>query len=177
MKFLDKLALAHQRHEGWYKGSMSYRNNNPGNLRLKTGAFAVFPSYAAGLAALKYDLLCKITNSSSAMNRYYKKKGITYEQATFLDYVSVFAPTEDKNNPKSYCQALVKELAEFNVQLSTPLSMLNSLIAGTITRIPEKPHAVPVQARIKNAENALRWAKPERKTILLRLIERLKAML
>lgn len=176
--FLRDLALAHQKHEGWYKGSMSYRNNNPGNLRLKSGAFAVYPSYAAGLAALEYDLKCKITNNSPSMNRYYAAKKIAYEDATFLDYVHVFAPTDDGNNPKGYCQALVKELAAYNVQPSTPLSQLALLIRGVINRIPDtKSPPIAPDKRIKLAENALKWSNPLRQKILLRLIDRLKKML
>lgn len=60
MSFLHDLALAHQTHEGWFPGSMSYRNNNPGNLRGKDGAFQIFPSYQAGFTALQNDLQAKI---------------------------------------------------------------------------------------------------------------------
>ena len=57
----DPYASTIQTIEGWYPGSKSYRNNNPGNLKFDkqpeaTGAdpqgFAVFPDYAHGLTAL-----------------------------------------------------------------------------------------------------------------------------
>lgn len=62
---LDAVALAIQGHEGWAPGSVSFRNNNPGNLKYAgqagaTGAdangFAVFPTYDAGFQALKNQL-------------------------------------------------------------------------------------------------------------------------
>lgn len=58
---IEAMAGAIQRFEGWYEGSRSYRNNNPGNLKFagQAGAIgqdeeghAVFESYAAGWAAL-----------------------------------------------------------------------------------------------------------------------------
>lgn len=62
---LDAVAQAIQSHEGWAPGSVSFRNNNPGNLKYAgqpgaTGAdangFAVFPTYDAGFQALKNQL-------------------------------------------------------------------------------------------------------------------------
>jgi hypothetical protein len=55
-----KLAAAIQTHEGWAPGTLSYRNNNPGNLRFAgqsgavagAGGYAAFPSYQDGLNAL-----------------------------------------------------------------------------------------------------------------------------
>jgi hypothetical protein len=55
-----KLAMAIQVQEGWAPGTLSYRNNNPGNLRYVgqagamrgEGGFASYGSYSLGLAAL-----------------------------------------------------------------------------------------------------------------------------
>jgi hypothetical protein len=58
-------ALAIQEFEGWFEGSRSYRNCNPGNLKYagQTGAtgqddggFAVFPDYETGFAALERQI-------------------------------------------------------------------------------------------------------------------------
>lgn len=55
------VALAVQQQEGYYPGSIAYKNNNPGNLMYagQSGAtgkdangFAVFPDYATGFQAL-----------------------------------------------------------------------------------------------------------------------------
>lgn len=68
---VDKVALAIQKFEGWYppgknypRGSVSYRQNNPGNMiftdytkslgALRKGdRFAIFPDYETGFKALK----------------------------------------------------------------------------------------------------------------------------
>lgn len=64
MGSLEKLAAAIQKFEGWFAGSRSQRNNNPGNLRYTSwtaaqgavgkdsGGFAIFPSYSVGWTAL-----------------------------------------------------------------------------------------------------------------------------
>ena len=56
---IQSLADAIQTHEGYFPGSRSYRNNNPGNLKFAgqagateaAGGFAAFGSYAEGRAA------------------------------------------------------------------------------------------------------------------------------
>jgi hypothetical protein len=64
---LDVWANAIQAHEGWKKGSMSFRNNNPGNLTGEGDAgfewdkehahkFAKYSTVEAGMGALKRDL-------------------------------------------------------------------------------------------------------------------------
>lgn len=133
MSFLFDLALAHQKHEGWFTGSLSQRNNNPGNLRLTAyqrkaygavpgaGSFARFPSYDIGFRALMDDLRAKIMGNSAHIN--YARN------PTFLDYVKVYAPAEDRNNPNSYTQALVRDLAKYGVKVTTPLTQLAKLIS------------------------------------------------
>lgn len=81
---LSSIGKAIQQHEGWYAGSRSLRNNNPGNLKYigQAGAvgkdpqgFAVFPDYAAGWRALladiayKYDVR-KLTTVRAIIARY-----------------------------------------------------------------------------------------------------------
>jgi hypothetical protein len=138
--FLRDLALAHQKHEGWFPGSLSQRNNNPGNLRLTAyqrkaygavagaGGFARFPSYDIGLQALMDDLRAKITGHSAHIN--YTRN------PTFLNYVRVYAPKEDGNNPDGYAQALIRDLSVYGITLKTPLSTLAKLIS--------QPERVPV---------------------------------
>lgn len=69
---LISLANAIKAFEGWYPGSRSLRNNNPGNLKFTawtkgqgaTGAddkgFAIFPDYAAGWWALLALLVLRV---------------------------------------------------------------------------------------------------------------------
>jgi hypothetical protein len=69
MANVTKWAEQIKRFEGWKPGSVSYRNNNPGNLKYtgQAGAtgkdargFAIFSSEAAGMAALESDLRAKV---------------------------------------------------------------------------------------------------------------------
>lgn|SRR3990167_748793 len=175
MNFLYDLAKAHERHEGFYPGSIAYRQNNPGNLRGIGGKFRTFSTYSEGLAALKYDLKVKIFGTAQSVLRYMKGTEKKYEELTFQDYVSIYAPSADRNNPVSYCNALCKALGKYNVQPSTQLWILAQLIRGEITALPyPPPAALPLETRLKMAENALRWASPTRASMLRRLIDRIK---
>lgn len=75
---IDRMAAAIQDFEGWYPGSRSFRNNNPGNLRWFSDSFpwtgatgvdesnhVIFDSYESGLSALKYQLRLAFSGSSS----------------------------------------------------------------------------------------------------------------
>lgn len=148
MSFLSELALAHQRHEGYYPGSRSWRNNNPGNLRAgppsDSGGFTIFKNYNTGFQALINDVKAKITG---------KSKHIDYSRnPTFLTYIKVYAPADDGNSPTGYCQALCKELAHYGVQPDTPLTELARLVRGEIASIGSpgwNSAMVSPEARIK----------------------------
>lgn len=72
-ELLQKMCLAIKKHEGWYEGSRSWRNNNPGNCRYssvgylaKYGVvekdkdnFAIFKDYATGYLYLQNLILEK----------------------------------------------------------------------------------------------------------------------
>lgn len=104
---LEKLALAIKKHEGWIepgspgypRGSISFRNNNPGNLRYspkQSGSqygFSKFPTYAAGWNALIWDLTQKCHgNTRTGLNG----------QSTLMQLLAVYAPAADHNNPEAY---------------------------------------------------------------------------
>lgn len=91
--------------EGWHKGSRSWRNRNPGNLRpyatmqvRDDDDYRMFPSLAEGWQALLDDLKSKFNGSH----------GLTAEQLkrepTLLDLLNVYAPAGDANNPNAYTQ-------------------------------------------------------------------------
>lgn len=74
---IERMAFAIQDFEGWFPGSRSYRNNNPGNLRwfgstipwegatgLDESNHVIFESYEAGLEALKNQLWLAFTGRS-----------------------------------------------------------------------------------------------------------------
>lgn len=70
---VEIMAKAIKEFEGWFEGSRSYRNNNPGNLKFAsqpgaTGAddsgHAIFTSYQAGWDALKRQIRAAFTGVS-----------------------------------------------------------------------------------------------------------------
>lgn len=97
------LGLAIQTAEGWYPGSRSYRNNNPGNLRYAgqvaaTGAdnagFAVFNTYDDGFAAL----VAQIQLDASR-----------HPDWTLQDFVNNYAPPSE-NNDTTYLNNILSNL-------------------------------------------------------------------
>lgn len=101
-------------HEGYYEGSRSYRNCNPGNFRNSssnfmeslgaTGSdkdgFAIFPTYEIGFKALCTFLTMACENRLSAYRG----------NMTILDFFSVYAPASDNNNTVAYAKAVAKAL-------------------------------------------------------------------
>lgn len=91
-----------QVHEGWKKGSRSYRNNNPGNLEYNKytskypgavksdGRFVIFASYEDGRNGLRHLLF----NTK------------TYPTLTIEQMVNRYAPSNE-NNVEAYIRALV----------------------------------------------------------------------
>lgn len=110
---LERLTLAMAEFEGWNTsienkngiGSISWRNNNPGNLRsspfgygIKDG-FVVFNTEAAGWAAFRWDIIQKANgNTSTGLNG----------QSTLRDLIFKWAPASDNNYPENYLKAVVK---------------------------------------------------------------------
>jgi len=162
MDFLERLALAHQRHEGFYPGSISFRLNNPGALRYRGyhkdfyGAekgdygFAKFPTYRHGFKALKDDLEAKICGRSSHID--YSKN------PTFLDYIKIYAPREDNNDPNSYVQSLIRQLSEYKLSEDTPLSEIANFIDSKPSReFPFRRRVIPPK-NIKTLRRGLKRA-------------------
>lgn len=103
---LEKFCLAIRTHEGWYPGSRSWRNNNPGNCRYssvgyasiygKVGKdaqnFAVFRDYATGWRYLQNLVKEKI------------RKNPRWD---FYDFFEVYAPSFE-NDSKRYAEVVAK---------------------------------------------------------------------
>lgn len=115
------LATAIQQMEGWIppgspgypQGSLSYRNNNPGNLRPgslavgatgSNGGYAVFPNYQTG-----YNALVGLVQSPA------------YWNLTLNQFFAQYAPASDSNNPSEYAATVA---AQLGVYPDTPLSTL-----------------------------------------------------
>lgn len=106
---LDAWAEAIQWYEGWFtpsqmppRGSRSYRQNNPGNLRYSpfeddnVDNFSVFNDYATGLKALKFQL----TIAGDGRSRVYRP------DMTLIEFFSKYAPSSDNNYPVKYATAV-----------------------------------------------------------------------
>jgi hypothetical protein len=111
-----------QQLEGWFSGSVSQTNNNPGNLMYagQPGAtgqtpagFAVFPTYQAGYQAL----LNQINLDAS--------RGLTIAQ-----FAQKYAPAQDGNDPTSYAAQIA---AATGLSVNDPLSAASS---GTVASVP-----------------------------------------
>jgi hypothetical protein len=81
-------------------GDLSYRNNNPGNLRNTTGNFMKFKTWEAGWAAL----LDYLTRAATGKHKAYKP---TF---SLLQFFKVYSPTEDKNDPHAYATYVAKRI-------------------------------------------------------------------
>jgi hypothetical protein len=115
---IEKLARLIQQFEGWFPGSRSQNNNNPGNLKYvgqvgSTGAddagFAIFPSYAAGYAALKRQL----TNTFLGLFGYSPSMSI-------MQFIDRYSPGEGNEN---YAEFIADG---FGVGTDTPLKDLKA---------------------------------------------------
>jgi hypothetical protein len=104
---LDAFCAAIKAHEGWFPGSRSFRNNNPGNCRYSSvgyldiykpvlkdaQGFAVFKDYATGWLYLQNLIREKIK---------------AHPQWTLLQFFNNYAPAGDNNDPTAYANAVAK---------------------------------------------------------------------
>ena len=105
---LEAFCKAIQAHEGWFEGSRSWRNNNPGNIKYgvfaracgatgrDSGGFAIFPDYETGFSALKK----LVTNAATGKSALYRPDMTLYE------FFSTYAPSSDNNDPDAYAHAV-----------------------------------------------------------------------
>lgn len=99
--------------EGWHPpdndkfpiGSRSYRNHNPGNLRAspferaKVDGFSYFVNDNVGYMALQWDIMQKSKgNTVTGLNG----------NSTIEEFVNVWAPASDGNNPEQYIRHIEK---------------------------------------------------------------------
>lgn len=122
-----------QKHEGWYIGSKSYRNLNPGNFRYtpyvkslgaigkdETG-FAIFPSFDAGFEALLQFIRDARANQLVAYRNYAISKGRPRNMCTLADFFHVYAPSSDNNDPDAYVRAVA---ADIGCAISAPIDTI-----------------------------------------------------
>jgi len=107
---LDLWCEAIKKHEGWYVGSRSYKNNNPGNIKFvgqkratgqDSGGFCIFAKYEDGYQELK-DMLVRAATPPDTTN---------YQaDMTLLQFFQVYAPSSDNNNPTIYADVVAKHI-------------------------------------------------------------------
>ncbi len=127
-----------KKHEGWYVGSRSYRNNNPGNFRYPQGStyikslgaigrdkdgFAIFKNQDAGWNALLQFLRDAKANKLISYRAYAKKMARPGSICTISDFFHVYAPSSDDNNPIAYAKAVVSHIGD-GVTVGTPVNQL-----------------------------------------------------
>jgi len=123
---LEALADAIMHHEGWFPGSRSYDNRNPGNLMgsflvgdRREYSYRIFGSLVEGYLALLRDLGDKVSGrTSTGLNT----------TSTLGDLISVWAPASAGNDVDAY----VKDVSEWctkalgvEVNADTPLSFFS----------------------------------------------------
>lgn len=95
--------------EGWFEGSRSFRNNNPGNLKyagqrntigLDNNGFAIFATYEDGWNALVHQLTIAADGRSAVYN----------PEMTLLEFFKVYAPASDNNHPENYAKFVADKI-------------------------------------------------------------------
>lgn len=103
---IEEWAAAIKEFEGWFVGSRSYRNNNPGNLRWSKyqmdtdGGFSVFKDYETGWKALIFQLTIAVDGRSKV----YKPEDTLHE------FFAKYAPSVDNNHPETYAKFVAQKL-------------------------------------------------------------------
>lgn len=120
---LDLWCAYAQKREGWFPGSTSYKNNNPGNLKyhgqslaINTGPkdgseFCVFKTYIDGYKTLYNMFLADCSGQSTVHPE--TETIVQYYQGILKNgvYVNGYAPADDKNDPLSYANGAAEAMA------------------------------------------------------------------
>jgi hypothetical protein len=129
---LEALCDAIQHHEGWYPGSRSYRNRNPGNLRgspytanKDPEGYDVFPDLITGYQALQFDVRCKVTGHSE------HEVG---PSSTLDQLFDIYAPRADHNDPNAYALAVAQWCTQALGRECTHLTTLRALCPELFTQ-------------------------------------------
>ena len=119
---VSTLGAAIQKQEGFYSGSPSFRNNNPGNL-IASSWTQQQPGYtgsdASGFAI--FDTLDHGTQAMNALIQNYANRGFTIDQM-----MAAWAPAGQGNNdPTAYAQAVALAAGV------DPSTLVSDAIAGS----------------------------------------------
>lgn len=123
---VDSLAAAIQKQEGYFPGSLAYRNNNPGNLVYVgqpgaspgAGGFASFASYDLGLQALRNQITLDASRGTDVNGK---------PTTTVSELLSSWAPASE-NDTAGYIASVS---AQTGFDPNAPLSSLGTDAAST----------------------------------------------
>src|SRR6185312_10063130 len=116
---VDSIAAAIQQVEGYFPGSLAYRNNNPGNLVYAgqpgaspgAGGFAQFSSYDAGLQAMKNQISLDVNRGTDVNGN---------PVNTLSDLITSWAPPAE-NDTANYIRTVA---GQTGFDPNAPLSLL-----------------------------------------------------
>jgi len=108
---INEVCEAIKEYEGFWKGSRSERNNNPGNIKGTDGRFLIFQTYADGWNYL----VDYVTRACTGKHTAYRP------DMSILDFFKVYAPSSDNNEPKKYADFVSKKL---QVSVTMPIKDL-----------------------------------------------------
>lgn len=116
---IKMLALAQTIVEGYYPNTAAYKNNNPGNIRSAQGPFRQFSTLQEGAQAMV-----------EYINRAVNKTNRNYANAnTLAQYINVYAPSEDNNDPNSYIASILGYFKKVGVNGFTANSLMKDIAA------------------------------------------------
>lgn len=126
MDIIEAMADCIMRFEGWIppgdtnapRGSHSWRNRNPGNLRpfsdtqpRDTNNYRVFDNLQQGWMCLTSDIALKL--SCKSIHNF-------TSTSTLLDFFNTYAPSSDQNNPTQYSDQIAAWLSKiYNAQVTS----------------------------------------------------------
>ncbi len=156
MTKIEKFCEAVKEHEGWFPGSRSQRNNNPGNFRCsklmtELGAircddnFSVFPNYETGWKALVQFITYACKNELRA-----------YKDKTIYGFFEVYAPSGDNNTPRRYAEIVAKAVGV------SPNTKMKDLMEVTYTVDKRKTHLFAHMDRnfVKKGDRVIKYVTP-----------------
>ncbi len=119
----NSIAQAIQQQEGYFPGSLAYRNNNPGNLIYAgqpgaspgAGGFAAFTSYDAGYQAMVNQISLDASRGTDASGN---------PTTTISELLTSWAPPSQ--NPNLYTSYIPGVASSTGFDPNAPLSSLNS---------------------------------------------------
>jgi hypothetical protein len=138
MSVVDDIAQAIQKMEGFYPGSLSYRNNNPGNLRNSSGGYATYPDYQTGYDALTHQVELNISRGLTLTEFFGGKQGV----------YSGYAPSADGNNPLQYALTVSQQTG---IPIDVPL---NNVAGNLPTKASNVQYTNTVSSSGNTSDNA-----------------------